>query len=154
MSFEQIKHAFFMQKAYQQAVIAYHAGEVPVGAILVDDNENTIALDFNKTITLNDPTAHAEILVLRQAAQKLENYRLVNAKLYVTFEPCIMCVGAIIQARVKALYYGCNDTRVGILSKEKIHQNKEINHNLDVVGGIMSQECGELLKRFFKDRRK
>ncbi|WP_256868845.1 tRNA adenosine(34) deaminase TadA [Francisella sp. Scap27] len=151
---ELLSHEFFMKKAYNQALLAYEIGEVPVGAVLVDGDNNIIAEGFNQTITLKDPTAHAETLVLRDAAKRLDNYRLLNTKLYVTLEPCIMCIGALIQARVGNLFFGCNDSRVGILSKEKLHKNKDINHNLNVVGGIMSQQCGELLKNFFRERRK
>lgn len=154
MSNEFLDHEFFMKKAYYQALLAYKIGEVPVGAVLVDGDNNIIAEGFNQTITLKDPTAHAETLVLRKAAQQLDNYRLLDTKLYVTLEPCIMCIGALIQARVSNLFFGCDDSRVGILSKEKLHQNKDINHNLSVVGGIMSQQCGELLKNFFRERRK
>jgi tRNA(Arg) A34 adenosine deaminase TadA len=146
-------HNFFMQEAYQQALLAYQAGEVPIGALLVKDNQ-IITKNYNKTITLNDPTAHAEILVLRQAAKELDNYRLTDTKLYVTLEPCIMCFGAVVQARVSEIIYACDDVRVGPISRESIHQNKNINHNLSVVSGVMSQQCGELLRKFFRQRRK
>ena len=118
MSNEVQDDEYFMSKAYEQALLAYDLGEVPIGAILVKDNE-IIAKDYNKTITLNDPTAHAETLVIRAAAEVLGNYRLVDTKLYVTLEPCIMCVGALVQARVKELIYACDDTRVGPLSRKK-----------------------------------
>ncbi|MWY91766.1 nucleoside deaminase [Francisella tularensis] len=143
---------FFIQKAYQQALLAYQAGEVPIGAVLVRDDQ-IIVQNFNQTIGLNDPTAHAEILVLRSAALKLGNYRLVNTKLYVTLEPCIMCLGGLIQARVPELVYACDDSRVGAFSREKLHHNKNINHNLGVTAGVMADECGKLLKDFFKQRR-
>lgn len=153
MSDDYQEHAFFMQKAYEQALLAYQIGEVPVGAVLTK-NGQIIASAYNQTITLNDPTAHAEILALRLAAKEIENYRLIDTKLYVTLEPCIMCVGALIQARVSELVYACDDSRVGVLSREELHKNKDINHNLNIVSGIMSVECGDLLKSFFKERRK
>lgn len=146
-------HIFFMQKAYEQANLAYAAGEVPIGAVLVKDDK-IIAQSYNQTITLNDPTAHAEILVLRQVAKKMSNYRLINTKLYVTLEPCIMCLGALIQARVFELVYACDDTRVGAISQQKLHQNKNINHNLNITNNVMSKECGKLLKEFFREKRK
>ena len=143
---------FFMQKAYEQALLAHQAGEVPIGAVLVKDYE-IIAQNFNQTIILNDPTAHAEILVLRSAAIELGNYRLVNTKLYVTLEPCIMCLGGLIQARVSKLIYACDDSRVGAFSREKLHKNKNINHNLGVTAGVIADKCSKLLKDFFKQRR-
>ncbi|AIT09735.1 zinc-binding protein [Candidatus Francisella endociliophora] len=153
MSDDYQKHIFFMQKAYEQALLAYEAGEVPIGAVLTK-NDKIIASAYNQTITLNDPTAHAETLAIRLAAKELKNYRLTDTKLYVTLEPCIMCVGAMVQARISELIYACDDTRVGILSQKEMHKNKDINHNLKVLNGVMSVECGDLLKSFFKERRK
>ena len=146
-----------MQKAYEQALLAYENGEVPIGAVLVktdDTDEKVIAESFNKTLILTDPTAHAEMLVIKKAAQKVNNHRLINMRLYVTMEPCMMCLGAIVQARVSEIIYACDDSRVGVFSKENYHLNKNINHNLKVTSGIMSGKCGELLKKFFKERRK
>lgn len=143
---------FFMQKAYEQALLAHQAGEIPIGAVLVKDYQ-IIAQNFNQTIILNDPTAHAEILVLRSAAIELGNYRLVNTKLYVTLEPCIMCLGGLIQARVSELIYACHDSRVGAFSREKLHKNKNINHNLGITAGVMAGKCSKLLKDFFKQKR-
>lgn len=153
MSDDYQKHVFFMQKAYEQALLAYDVGEVPIGAVLVKDDQ-ILTSTYNQTITLNDPTAHAEILAIRLAAQNLGNHRLIDTKLYVTLEPCIMCVGAMVQARVSELVYACDDTRVGILSQNEIHKNKDINHTLEVTAGVMSDQCGELLRRFFRERRK
>lgn len=152
MSDDYQKHVFFMQKAYEQALLAYDAGEVPIGAVIVKDDQ-ILTSTYNQTIALNDPTAHAETLAIRLAAQKLGNYRLTDTKLYVTLEPCIMCVGAMIQARVSELIYACDDTRVGILSQNEMHKNKDINHNLAVTGGVMSEECGEILRKFFREKR-
>lgn len=148
------KHIFFMQKAYEQALLAYDAGEVPIGAVVVDQNNEVLAQSYNQTITLNDPTAHAEILAIREATKLLNNYRLVNTKLYVTLEPCIMCFGALVQARVTKLIYACDDTRVGVTSIQKLHQYKNFNHNFEIINGVMNQQCGELLRKFFKERRK
>ncbi|MFT5950426.1 MAG: tRNA(adenine34) deaminase [Francisella sp.] len=151
------KHEFFMQKAYEQALLAYENGEVPIGAVLVktdDADKKVIAESFNKTLILTDPTAHAEMLVIKKAAQQVNNHRLVDTTLYVTMEPCMMCLGAIVQARVSEIVYACDDLRVGVFSKENYHLNKNINHNLQVTNGIMATQCSELLRKFFKERRK
>ena len=154
MSSNSEKHDFFMQKAYEQALLAYDVKEVPIGAIVVDQNDQILAQSYNQTITLNDSTAHAEILALRKATKQLNNYRLVNTKLYVTLEPCIMCFGALVQARVSELIYACDDTRVGVTSIQKLHQAKSFNHKFQIINGVMNQQCGELLRKFFKERRK
>lgn len=146
-----------MQKAYEQALLAYENGEVPIGAVLVktdDADKKVIAESFNKTLILTDPTAHAEMLVIKKAAQQVNNHRLVDTTLYVTMEPCMMCLGAIVQARVSEIVYACDDLRVGVFSKENYHLNKNINHNLQVTNGIMATQCSELLRKFFKERRK
>ncbi|API85981.1 tRNA adenosine(34) deaminase TadA [Francisella uliginis] len=154
MSNDYEKHVFFMQKAYEQALLAYDANEVPIGAVVVDQNDQILAQAYNQTIALNDPTAHAEILALRKAAEQLNNYRLVNTKLYVTLEPCIMCFGALVQARVSELIYACDDIRVGVTSIQQLHQAKSFNHKFQIINGVMNQQCGELLRKFFKERRK
>ena len=149
-------HEFFMQKAYNQALLAYEKGEVPIGAVLVKSGscgEKITSESFNKTLLLSDPTAHAEMLVIKEAAQAIDNHRLTEMKLYVTMEPCIMCMGAIVQARISEVIYACDDSRVGVFSKECYHLNKNINHNLRVTNGIMATECGDLLRKFFKERR-
>ncbi len=142
-----------MQKAYEQALLAYENGEVPIGAILVKD-DLIIAQAYNQTLTLSDPTAHAEVLVIKEAAQQIKNNRLIDGQLYVTMEPCMMCLGAIVQARIPEVMYACDDSRVGVFSKENYHLNKNINHNPKLTNGIMADKCGELLKKFFKERRK
>ena len=142
-----------MQKAYQQAQLAYENGEVPIGAVLVKD-EQIVTSSYNQTLTLSDPTAHAEILVIKKAAEIFKNHRLVDTMLYVTMEPCMMCLGAIIQARIGKVVYACDDSRVGVFSKECYHLNKNINHNLQVTNGIMATQCSELLRKFFRERRK
>lgn len=146
-----------MQKAYDQALLAYENGEVPIGAVIVkidSDNEQIIAESFNETLMVSDPTAHAEMLAIKEAALQVKNHRLINMRLYVTMEPCMMCLGAIVQARISEVVYACDDSRVGVFSKENYHLNKNINHNLKVTSGIMAGKCGELLKKFFKERRK
>ncbi|MGQ4001877.1 nucleoside deaminase [Francisellaceae bacterium CB300] len=146
-----------MQKAYEQALLAYENGEVPIGVVLVKsgfDGEQILSKSFNKTILLSDPTAHAEMLAIKEASKIFKNHRLVDTTLYVTMEPCMMCLGAIIQARISRVVYACDDSRVGVFSKECYHLNKNINHNLQVTNGIMATQCGELLKKFFKERRK
>ncbi|RUS68548.1 hypothetical protein EGW08_023689, partial [Elysia chlorotica] len=139
---------YFMQQAYDQALIAYNIGEVPIGAVLVKDSK-VVSVGYNQTITNVDPTAHAEIVAIRSAAKILSNHRLVGTKLYVTMEPCIMCFGAIVQARVSEIIYACDDSRVGALSKENYHLNANVNHNTTVTGGVLHQECSDLLKKFF-----
>ena len=153
MSNDFVNHDFFMNQAYKQALIAYEKSEVPIGAVLVY-NSQIIVREHNKTLTLSDPTAHAEMLAIKQAADVMKNHRLVGAKLYVTLEPCIMCLGAIVQARIAEVIYACDDLRVGPFSREGYHKNENLNHNLKVTTGIMADECSQLLKRFFLERRK
>ncbi len=143
---------FFMAKALAQAKKAQNIGEVPIGAVLVINGE-IIAEDFNRTITNCDPTAHAEILVIRKAAEVNNNYRLIDAKLYVTLEPCIMCLGALVQARVSEVVYATADSRVGVFSCKKLHEIKDINHNMIVRDGALAEECASLLKDFFRKKR-
>jgi len=130
------------------------AGEVPVGAVLVGEGGGIIARAFNSPIALNDPTAHAEVLALRYAAARLGNYRLPGTTLYVTIEPCIMCVGAIIQARVRRLVFGAADPKGGAcVSLHRLPEDPRLNHRLEVTSGIREAECRELLQDFFKNRR-
>ncbi|WP_321174126.1 nucleoside deaminase [Francisella sp. W12-1067] len=152
MSKQLQEHIFFMQQAYEQALIAYNLGEVPIGAILVKEGQ-ILAKSYNRTIVDINPTAHAEILTIQMAANLLTNHRLVNTKLYVTLEPCIMCLGALVQARVTEVIYACKDKRVGAFSQEKYHLNKNLNHNLKVTEGVMADKCGSLLKEFFLGKR-
>lgn len=143
----------FMQQAIEQAQLAALAGEVPVGAVLVKDGQ-VIAKAFNKPITNHDPSAHAEMLTLRQAAQVEQNYRLPGSTLYVTLEPCAMCSGAILHARVDRVVFGATDPKTGAAgSVLDVFSSKQINHQTHVEGGIMSEECGQLLRSFFKERR-
>ena len=144
----------WMQAALTLAERAASAGEVPVGAVLVSENK-IIASAHNQPIHLCDPSAHAEMLALRRAATASNNYRLVNTTLYVTLEPCIMCVGAIVHARVQRLVFGASDPRVGaVTSVFQLLDAKELNHKVDYAGGLMAEECGQVLKDFFQERRK
>ena len=143
----------FMQQAIEQAQLAGVAGEVPVGAVLVRDGQ-VIAKAFNKPIGNHDPSAHAEMLALREAAKTEGNYRLPGSTLYVTLEPCVMCAGAILHARVDRVVFGAPDPKTGAAgSVLDVFSSKQINHQTSVEGGVMSEECGQLLRSFFKERR-
>ena len=143
-----------MQRALELARRAEQEGEVPVGAVLVKDNE-IISEGWNKPISGHDPTAHAEIQALRAAGQKLGNYRLVDTTLYVTLEPCIMCIGAIMHARVQRLVYAASDPRAGAIhSAYTIPDDGKLNHSLEVESDVLADECSDLLTEFFRARRK
>jgi len=143
----------FMQQALEQAGLAALAGEVPVGAVIVRNGE-VIARAFNQPITNHDPSAHAEMLALRQAALSEQNYRLPGTTLYVTLEPCTMCAGAMLHARVDRIVYGAPDPKTGAAgSVLDVFSSKQLNHQTIIEGGLMSQECGQLLRDFFKERR-
>lgn len=143
----------YMRMAIEQAQLAAQAGEVPVGAVLVKDSQ-VIAKAFNKPITNHDPSAHAEMLTLREAALAQENYRIPGSTLYVTLEPCAMCSGAMLHARIGRVVYGAPDPKTGAAgSVIDLFASKQINHQTSVEGGIMSEECGQLLRDFFKGRR-
>jgi tRNA(adenine34) deaminase len=146
--------AAFMRQALAQARLAAEAGEVPVGAVLVCGG-TLLASGANQPITMNDPTAHAEILVIREAAHKIGNYRLPETTLYVTLEPCIMCMGAILHARIQRLVFGALDPKTGAASSRyTIGADGLLNHRLEITGGILEEECAQLLKDFFRERRK
>lgn len=143
----------YMCMAIEQAQLAAQSGEVPVGAVLVKDGQ-VISKAFNKPIANHDPSAHAEMLALREAALAEENYRIPGSTLYVTLEPCAMCSGAILHARIDRVVYGAPDPKTGAAgSVLDIFASKQINHQTSVEGGIMSEECGQLLRDFFKGRR-
>jgi len=143
----------FMEQALEQAELAALTGEVPVGAVIVRNGE-VISKAFNQSITNHDPSAHAEMLALRQAALSTENYRLPGTTLYVTLEPCIMCAGAMLHARVDRIVYGAADPKTGAAgSVLDVFSSKQINHQTVIEGGMMAQECGQLLRDFFKERR-
>ena len=143
----------FMQQALDQAKLAAIAGEVPVGAVLVRDGQ-IISSGFNQPISNSDPSAHAEMMALRAAAQAELNYRLPGTTLYVTLEPCTMCAGAMLHARVERVVFGAADPKTGAAgSVLNVFSEKQINHQTQVEGGIMSEECGQILRNFFKERR-
>lgn len=143
----------FMRLALKEAEEAFNEGEVPVGAVLVVHNE-IIAIARNSRESTFDPTNHAEVAVLREAARKIKNWRLTDATLYVTKEPCMMCAGAMINARLGRLVYGCDDTKGGAVnSLYKLLSDKRLNHQVEVVSGVLEEECAQLLKRFFESLR-
>jgi tRNA(adenine34) deaminase len=142
-----------MRQALAEAARARDAGEVPVGAIVVFDGR-VIGAGFNHPITASDPTAHAEIVALRAASQALGNYRLTGTTLYVTVEPCLMCVGAMIHARVATVVYGATEPRAGALvSMTRAHEFAGLNHRLEAIGGVLEDECRAVMQEFFKGRR-
>jgi tRNA(adenine34) deaminase len=143
-----------MQQALAQARIAADMGEVPVGAVLVNADGQLLAAGHNQPISACDPSAHAEIVTLRAAALKLNNYRLPNTTLYVTLEPCTMCVGALVHARVERLVYAASEPRSGAIeSAQRLFETGEYNHRPEIEGGLRAAESSELLTAFFKARR-
>lgn len=143
-----------MRYALNRAIEAWERGEVPVGAIVVLDGD-LIAEGFNAPIATNDPTAHAEIVAIRRAAAQLGNYRLTGASLYVTIEPCQMCVGAMIHARIARLVYGAPEPKAGAIeSAMRAHEHPSMNHRIEVTGGVLVDESRELMQAFFQDRRR
>lgn len=142
----------WMKLALEQARLAEEAGEVPVGAVVVKDGE-VIGCGFNRTILDSDPTAHAEITALRQAADVLKKYRLPDCDLYVTLEPCSMCLGAAVQARIRRLIYGAADPKSGAVETVFRLPMEKLNHQIEIISGIMASECGNILKVFFQRRR-
>lgn len=144
---------YWMQKAIALAERAKQAAEVPVGAVLVL-NDEIIAEGYNCPIATHDPTAHAEIVTLRKGAGAINNYRLVNAALYVTLEPCMMCAGAIVHSRIKRLIYGAADPKAGaIKSMSQSLDYAFLNHRVEHAGGILADQCSTLLSEFFRERR-
>ena len=142
-----------MKLALEEAHKAAQEQEVPVGAVAVLDGE-LVAQEHNRSIQLHDPTGHAEILVLRQAGQKLSNYRLKNLEIYVTLEPCAMCAGALLWARVQQLVFAARDEKAGaVFSKASLLSEGRFNHTIQVVEGILAQPSREILQEFFADRR-
>ncbi len=133
---------------------ALSENEVPVGAIIVNSKNEIIGQGWNQPISNKDPTSHAEIMALRQAARAVDNYRILDATLYVTFEPCVMCAGAIVHARIKRLVYGATDPKRGAAgSVFNILNSEHLNHRVEVSSGILADKCGEQLKNFFQARR-
>ena len=143
----------FMRRALELAREAEAVGEVPVGAVLVRDSE-IVAEGFNRPISTRDPTAHAEMVALRAAAARLDNYRLPGTTLYVTLEPCAMCAGAMVHARVQRLVYAATDPKAGAAgSVFDVVRSPALNHRLEVAPGVLAAECGALLREFFVARR-
>ncbi len=143
----------YMRAALAEATVGAVEGEVPVGAVVVIDDE-IVASGYNRSIHDADPSGHAEIIALRAAAEERGNHRLTNATLYVTLEPCVMCVGAIAQARIGRVVFGAYDRKAGALgSVEDLSESRALNHRFEVNGGLLDEECGALLKAFFEARR-
>jgi tRNA(adenine34) deaminase len=147
-------HEYFMAAALEQARLGLAAGEVPIGAVAVMGGA-IVTRAFNQPIAACDPTAHAEVLVLRQAARQIGNYRLTDATVYVTLEPCLMCVGALLHARVRDVVYGAAEPRTGALvSTISAHETPGLNHRFTVTGGVLEVECRDLIQQFFRDKRR
>jgi tRNA(adenine34) deaminase len=143
----------YMRQALEMAMDGERAGEVPVGAVLVAPG-GVVARAWNSPVSLSDPTAHAEILAMRDAAAKIGNYRLPGSTLYVTLEPCAMCAGALVAARVERLVFGARDLRFGaIRSKFRLADSELLNHRVEIVEGVLGAEATEILQRFFASRR-
>jgi len=147
-------YAHVMQAAYAQACVAYQLGEVPVGAVVVDARGIIVARGYNRTISDHDPTAHAEIVALRAAARGAGNYRLPDYSLYVTLEPCAMCLSAMLHARLRSVVYGAPDPKTGACGGLlNLSGNARLNHHTQVIGGVLAEPCGALLRQFFRARR-
>jgi len=146
------EHEPFMRLALAQAALAREAGEVPVGAVVVLEGA-VLGRGYNQPIGASDPTAHAEILALREAARAAGNYRLTGATLYVTVEPCLMCVGAIVHARVGTVVYGVPDPKGGAVRSLLDPDSIPLNHRFEAIEGVLADECRELLQGFFRERR-
>ena len=145
--------SFYMQEALKEAALAEEFAEVPIGAVIVHDGR-IVGRGHNLRETSNDPTTHAEMIAIRQAAEKLGSWRLLNCTLYVTLEPCVMCMGAIILARIPQLVYGCRDPRVGAVgSIYNFAEDERFNHKVEVREGVMQEECSIQLSSFFKKLR-
>lgn len=149
------QHDHFMQLALSLAETAAAYDEVPVGALIVDSQQNIISSAFNLKERNCCPTQHAEILAIEGACKKLKTWRLLNCHLYVTLEPCLMCAGAISQARIERVIYGASDPKAGALgSLYQVHQDKRLNHQFEVLPGVLAAETGKLLSQFFRSKRK
>ncbi len=151
---DDVDHQRFMSRAIQQALLAYESDEVPVGAVIVSPDQKIIAEAHNQKVQLNDPTAHAEILAITQAAAALEDWRLSGCTLYVTLEPCAMCAGAILQARIDTVVFGAYDPKAGaVQSLFQLLNDSRLNHRCHVIEGLMANECGQILTAFFQEKR-
>lgn len=147
-------HEYWMEQAVALAEQAGSLGEVPVGAIVVSAQGALLGAGFNQPIRSHDPSAHAEVMALRDAAARIANYRLPGCQLYVTIEPCTMCVGAMVHARIARVIYGATEPRFGAVeSGRRLLDEGDFNHRLQTLGGILAPRCGEIMRNFFKDRR-
>ncbi len=143
-----------MRHALELANKAEALGEIPVGAVLVDEDGNIIGEGWNLSIVQNDPTAHAEIIALRNGAKNIQNYRLLNTTLYVTLEPCTMCAGAILHSRIKRLVFGASDYKTGAIgSRFHFFDDYKMNHTLEITSGVLAEDCSQKLSAFFQKRR-
>lgn len=148
------RDAAFMAQALGLAQEAAALGEVPVGALVVDASGQVLGTGFNRTIIDHDPTAHAEVVALRATAARLANYRLPGLTLYVTLEPCVMCIGAMLHARLDRIVYGAHDPKTGACgSVLNVGAVAQLNHHTSIVGGVLAEPCGEMLRDFFRQRR-
>lgn len=155
MTFTDKEHIEFMNLAIAEGETAEKEGEVPVGAVIVSESGELLAAAHNQTIGLNDPTAHSEILALRKAAVYISNYRLLDTYMYVTIEPCLMCMGAIVHSRVKTVVFGTSDSKWGAAgSLYDFAADKRLNHHPTVISGVCKMECRALIQNFFRARRK
>ena len=146
-------HESFMREALGLAQAAAEAGEVPVGAVVVAEGR-IVGRGFNQPISAHDPTAHAEIVALRAAARSVGNYRLTGATMYVTIEPCVMCTGALVHARIETLVYGATEPKAGAIeSTQRAHEHPALNHRMHVISGVLAAECGEIVREFFRNKR-
>lgn len=143
---------YFMRQALREAEKARDIDEVPVGAVIVKDGK-IIARGHNRSITLKDVTAHAEIVALRKACKKLNNYRLTGCSIYVTIEPCVMCMGALVHARIKNLYFGACDAKTGACGSVFDINEKKLNHKINIKIGLLQQECAKIIRAFFQKKR-
>ena len=154
MSTKFVGHEHYMQIAIAEAKKGQECGEVPVGAVLVDAHGNIVAAAHNQVILKSDPTAHAEMLTLRKASTKIRNYRLLSTTLYATVEPCVMCMGAIIHARVARVVFGALDPKWGAAgSLYDFSEDVRLNHHPEIIGGVKATECRDMMQAFFRKRR-
>lgn len=142
-----------MRIALEEAMKGFDEDEVPIGAVVVSKEGVILGKGFNSPISSNDPTAHAEINAIRDAARFEKNYRLTDSTLYVTLEPCLMCYGAMVHARVGRLVFGAYDKRSGLTSSLELIDRLNLNHKIDIEGGLLAEECGDILTRFFELKR-
>ena len=149
-----VQDEYFMRFAIKEAIKAGERGEVPVGAVIVDAQQNILAAAGNNSIGDSDPAGHAELVAMRLAGKNIGNYRLLDTSIYVTIEPCVMCAGAMIHARIDRLVFGASDPKAGgVASCYQVGRDSRLNHQLTVQGGVLAEECAELLTSFFKQKR-